>query len=209
MLAGAFASTNAALAVCNTPGSVIEVRCAAGGCSDNNVLVDGLDNIIIRSSELDGRGGPVSFESINNLPALHIRNRSAINLSGIPGCAGQQVGVWIVDSEASFQTPAAMALGRYSTFTAANIALQVEGSSSVTLVHAGFNDSTTGIWMIGSQAGAPHVTINGAAFLHNRMAARLAGPMTGCNGASEALLDIRGDATTAWLNYVMENHEGF
>jgi hypothetical protein len=48
----------------------------------------------------------------------------------------------------------------------------------VTLVRAGFNDSTTGIWRIGSQAGAPQVTIDGAAFLHNRMAAWLDGPMT-------------------------------
>jgi hypothetical protein len=209
MIAGAHASTNAALAVCNAPGSVIEVRCPVGGCSDPNVVINGLVNITIRSSELDGLGGPVSFESINNLPALQIRNSAAINVSGISGFAGQQVAVWIVDSEASFKTPDAIALGRYTTFSAANMALLVEGSSSVTLVHAGFNDSTTGIWMTGSPAGAPHVTVIGAAFLHNRMAARLVGPLTGCNGPKEALLDIRGDTTTAWLNYVMENHEGF
>ena len=103
MIAGAHASTNAALAVCNAPGSVIEVRRPAGGCSDPNVVINGLVNITIRSSELDGLGGPVSFESINNLPALQIRNSAAINVSGISGFAGQQVAVWIVDSEASFK----------------------------------------------------------------------------------------------------------
>jgi hypothetical protein len=58
--------------------------------------------------------------------------------------------------------------------------------------------------MTTTAAGAPHVTITGAAFLRNRLAARVSGPATGCNGAIKAVLDIRGDST-AWLNYVMDS----
>jgi len=62
--------------------------------------------------------------------------------------------------------------------------------------------------MTTTAAGAPTVKLSGAAFLHNRLAASVAGPMVGCNSATQALLEVRGD-TTAWLNYVLDNNEGF
>jgi hypothetical protein len=59
-------------------------------------------------------------------------------------------------------------------------------------------------------AGAPFVQITGAAFLRNDIAARITGPQSNCAGVlpPPATLELRGD-TTAWLNYVFENHEGF
>jgi len=120
----------------------------------------------------------------------------------------QQIAVWVSNSQAIFVTPSASFLGRYTTFSAANIGLLVDGSSNVSLAQVGFNDSGNGIWMTTTAAGAPYVKITGGAFLRNRLAARVAGPAAGCNSPTQAVLDIRGD-TTVWLNYVMDNNEGF
>jgi hypothetical protein len=210
-IAGAFASTNAALGACNSPGDVIEIQCPIGGCTDTNVAIAARTGLTLRSSELDGIGGPVALLGVNNQPALQVTNNSSVTVSGIASYSAQQVAVWVNNSEVDFLTVAAASPppARYATFSAPNIALLVEGSSNVELAQVGFNDSATGIVMTTSPAGAPYVKASGAAFLRNRLAARVTGPMAGCLASGpKATLELRGD-TTAWLNYVLDNNEGF
>jgi hypothetical protein len=205
---GAFASTNAALAVCNNSpgGDVIEIHCPTAGCTDTNVAVLARTGLTIRAAV---PGGPVSLLGVNNQPALQITNNSSVVVSGIAAYSAPQIAVWISNSNVDFlATCPDLAVCAYRTFSAPNIGLLVDGASVVELAQPGFNDAAIGISMTTTAAGAPHVVASGAAFTRNRIAASIAGPQAGCNSATKATLELRGDST-AWLNYVLDNNEGF
>ncbi|MFN3200614.1 MAG: hypothetical protein ACE366_19600 [Bradymonadia bacterium] len=209
-IAGAYASTQAALAgTCNTPGSVIELWCPAGGCADGSVSISGLSDITIRSQELAGSSGPVGFSASAAGPAVHVSKSFNIRFEGFDHYYSNSWAVAVEDSDVFFEGPGSLPSPRYSDVHGAR-GMRVDGASHVQLSWVGFSHNRVGLAMQSNLNGSPFVTGEGLAFVGNELAADLVGGDPLCSTVGDGpSLTIGGDYGVSWLNYVMGNTAGF
>jgi hypothetical protein len=210
-----YMSVNQALAdpACSAPGSLIEIWCPAGGCTDSKVVVNGLSDITIRSMELTVGAGAVTFSGVGPDPALEVQSATGIVIEGISVFTAAQRAVGVLDSTVTFIGLGALATPRYGQVLGGLTGMVVAGFSSVDLSWMGFTGALTGLRLDSPGGVPPSVHATGVAFQDNELAVDVIGPPLGCpppgGTALPALLEIRSDFDVAWLNYVMHNVEGF
>jgi hypothetical protein len=185
---------------CDAPGSVIEVYCPEQGCEHPGVALDRLSDLELRSAEDGVKYGPVRLVDPKRAYLVHVRDSSDIRFIGFSGYEGEISGFEIESSSVLVEGPGKSFGPRYADVSGIEVAVMVRGASEVTLQWVGAWKSGTGIEMHSDPSGVPRVTARGLMLLGNDRAARLYdGPV----------LDIDSDFDAAWLNYVVDNDQGF
>ncbi|MEZ4360097.1 MAG: hypothetical protein R3B48_07950 [Kofleriaceae bacterium] len=210
-LPGGYPTINAALAdpACLSAG-VINVVCQPAGCTDTNVLINGLSNVTIRALEVPGVNGPAVLIGTGGNPAVVITNSSEIAIEGFSSILGPPFAVWIDASKVNLVGPTVGGVARYLDLTSpGGTAMKVNGDSQVDVTQVGFHASTTGLELTAAGGLGPSVTARAVAFLDNGQAVDMVGPAGGCGPSPATVLNVDGDGGGAWLNYVMRNVNGF
>jgi len=160
--------------------------------------------------ELTGTGGPVNLTPTTDPWALKIERSARSNFEGFNAITSDTDAVLIDKSNRIiFSGPSTLATPRYTIVSAGDTAVHIRSKSRVTLGAIAMSDSGIGLSLENDGGRRPRVVAEGVAFTNNEIAGKLTGGRTYCKPKKGPSLDILGDFNLSWLNYVMNNVEGF